>query len=237
MRKRKLIAPLFLVSAVFLLSGCSDSPSRSEAEKLIFDKLKNEVFYKTTFGIDTPKNKADGKNAVVFSDSDDVPGNDNELRPAFDCLIKNNLLVIVSENKSEAKIMSKGKIETLDKKEIEYAYTREGKKYLKEVNHTYAESGLFPAIASIENVNAAETTTPADANGKKTSSADFTAEFSLTPIGKCFYSDEKELLSKGGLKNDSVLKFDNRLDKNGAGKAILVKYSDGWKVDSVAFNE
>jgi hypothetical protein len=210
---RNIVGSFFLLATVFLLAGCSmsknASPSREEVAKMIAEKRSSEYFY-----IDHDFNsKAEDKNYYSLCDEySAMREGDYPALLSYLVAFWVEGLVEIHEDKSDEKCNL-------------FTYTDKGKPYLSDKGLLMAEFGT---------VAISEMTVPTEGSSMKTITVNYKLVPKMTPFGEAAFPTPDDLLKQEGFSLESNKGgYENIPYKNGKGKATLVLYDDGWKVESV----
>lgn len=212
-----LILPVFIL--IFLVSGCSFSknspPSRSKVEEMLLDKKEGERFYISgDFG---RKNESDTGYSLCDIYSLQRKGDFAYLSDILLSWEKDGLVKKLSD--TTEKDFLKGQ-----KRCIAYEFTDAAKPFLTKKD--------YPVMAILKGFTVTGMTEPADLFGKKTITVEYKTVSELTPLGKAAFSDTESLFEQNGFSlsstSDSYVKGSN-------GKATLVLYDDGWRIDKMEF--
>jgi len=211
---RNIVGTFFLLATVFLLAGCSisknASPSREDVAKMIAEKRSSESFY-----IDGDFDDKSTKEKDYYSLCDRYSMmREGDFEPLMAMLkaFDQNELIKIHKDKSDEKC-------TL------FTYTDKGKPYLSDKGLLMAEFGT---------VAISEMTVPTEGSSMKRITVNYKLVPKMTPFGEAAFSTPDDLLKQDGFSLESNKGgYENFPYKNGEGKATLVLYDDGWKVESV----
>lgn len=226
----KAAAGLVLMGSMLLFSGCSISknspPSRSEVEEMIMAKKKDDRFYITEIGGKKEELYDFDTGTTTYNEWYRICADEREKKAYSRYLSKSSIITaLIADELAETRNPETEKNEHTTC--TEYKFTDKAKPYLTENN--------FLIVATLKGVNISQMTEPSEFAGKKTFTADYQILPELTLVGKYIYKDPAETYQQKNYQLNSVKAgINNGVHEDGKGKATLVLYDDGWKIEKAS---